>query len=132
MAFHHAGARVARVSRNRPMFGSICGAFAAAASLVLLSSYAGHAQEAVEAEPPVAPAEEPAMPALMAPTPTLVSPPAPAAAEAPLPTPDLEAATAPMPEETEPPPGGASSAAAALEIADIFSKVGDQIYEDCI
>jgi hypothetical protein len=113
------------------MFGSRCKALAAAASLLLLSSHAGLSQQA-DAEPPMAPAEEPAMPALMAPTPTLVSPPAPAAEEAPVPTPELDAATAPAPEDVEPMPGGASSAAAALEIADIFSKVGDQIYEDCI
>lgn len=96
------------------------------AGLVLLVSHAGLAPQAAgqtaDTDPAMAPAPAPAeTPALLAPT--LTAPPAPAE------VPEQEAVDADAPAE---PPAEAPPSGAADEIADIFSKVGDQLYEDCI
>lgn len=120
-----------RVSRRTLINGAAGPAIVAAVSLLLLlPAHPGFAQQAGEptaeseratAPPPLnAPSE---LPALMTPTPTLVEP----ADMTPIAVPAPEPAEAPIPAGD---PGAA--AAAANEIADIFSKVGDQIYEECI
>ena len=111
------------------------GRIALAAALLLLPAQASFAQaiEGDGTEPAIPheaiPAPAPATgPALMMPTPTLVEP------EAPIATPDTPGAPVHAPAAE---PAGAdmnpgSAGQAADEIADIFSKMGDQIYEDCI
>lgn len=111
-------------------------ALVAVAGLVLPLAHAGLAQEASE-PPPAEAAPEPAPPSTSAPSelPALMSPAAPAAIPSTSAAPEDAAGTEAQPVAVPAPVPAASpeaSAAAANEIADIFSKVGDQIYEECI
>jgi hypothetical protein len=110
---------------------------AAAASLLLLHAHTALAQQApeqaqdaaVEAEPAMAPPPATApseLPALMAPVP------APTPEQAPGQAQDAAAVIPPEPVSAVSAAPAGTPAATADEIADIFSKVGDQLYEDCI
>lgn len=112
-------------------------ALAAAAALMLPC--------AVHAQAPAGDASSAGMPAVQAPPADAPAAPAPLDAPAigfphladPATTAGLRAAASPAPLEAPAPqpasrPGEAHAPGAADEIADIFSKLGDEIYEDCI